>query len=274
MLIGIIIFVLGLCFGSFVNMLVYRTAVNYKILKIKRADTRVSPYINEKRSFCDYCGRQLNWYENVPVISWLILKGKTKCCYKKLPLSYPVVELVMGILFVLFFLVFRFNFVETLHATSLLQLILGFLIIVFLVFSAVFDLKYMILPDFSTVILIGCAIVFLLGDMWGRHIGLPLQQILSALVASGFLLILNLITKGSGMGMGDVKLALFMGLFLGYPKTIIAFYVAFVVGAILGLILMIFKKADRKTQVPFGPFMILGILVAWWWGDLIVKLIQ
>jgi len=92
--------------------------------------------------------------------------------------------------------------------------------------------------------------------------------------ASGFLLILNLITKGNGMGMGDVKLALFMGLFLGYPKIIIAFYVAFIVGAIFGLILMFFKKATKKSQVPFGPFMILGILVAWWWGEKVIELIR
>ena len=73
--------------------------------------------------------------------------------------------------------------------------------------------------------------------------------------------------------MGDVKLAIFMGLFLGYPKTIVAFYVAFIVGAIFGLILMIFKKANKKSQVPFGPFMIFGFFVAWWWGEKIVELI-
>jgi len=75
------------------------------------------------------------------------------------------------------------------------------------------------------------------------------------------------------MGMGDVKLAIFMGLFLGYPKIILAFYVAFIVGAIVGLILMIFKKAKKKSQISFGPFLILGILVAWWWGEKIVELI-
>ncbi|MDD2225101.1 MAG: prepilin peptidase [Candidatus Shapirobacteria bacterium] len=256
-LIGVIVFVLGLCFGSFVNMLVYRTAVDYK-LENKKFKVK-----GEKRSFCDYCGRQLKWYENIPVFSWLILKGKTKCCHKKLPLSYPVVELVMGFLFLISVFIGR-------PQESPLQFGLGFLIIVFLVFSAVFDLKYMILPDFSTVILIMCGLVLLVGTRHGAY----LQNIIVALGASGFLLILNLITKGNGMGMGDVKLAIFMGLFLGGPKTILAFYVAFIVGAIVGLILMIFKKATKKSQVPFGPFMILGILVAWWWGEKVVELIK
>ena len=260
MLFGIIIFVLGLCFGSFVNMLIYRTAEKYKLKKTAFAKATAS----RSRSFCDYCGRQLNWYENVPVFSWLILKGKTKCCHKKLPLFYPITELALGFLFLIYFL--RFNFLEN----NIWFWILGLIIVVFLVFSAVFDLKYMILPDFSTIILIGCAIVL----MWIlRGGGMPLEYILSALAASGFLLILNLITKGNGMGMGDVKLALFMGLFLGGLKTIIAFYLAFVVGAILGLILIFFKKATKKSQIPFGPFMILGVFVAWWWGDLILKFV-
>lgn len=260
MLIGIIVFVLGLCFGSFVNMLVYRTAVKYELKNPPSSRLRKG----ERRSFCDYCGRQLNWYENIPVFSWLFLMGKTKCCHKKLPLSYPVVELAMGFLFLIYF--FKFSIFEE----NVWFWVLGLIIIVFLIFSAAFDLKYMILPDFSTVILIICGLVLLVGT---RH-GACLQNIIVALGASGFLLILNLITKGNGMGIGDVKLALFMGLFLGYPKTIIAFYVAFIVGAIFGLILMFFKKATKKSQVPFGPFMILGILVAWWWGEKVIELIR
>jgi len=258
MLFGIIFFVLGLCFGSFVNMLVYRTAVKYKLIKGRDK----SHLYDKNRSFCDYCGRQLKWYENVPVFSWLFLKGKTKCCHKKLPISYPVVELVTGVLFLVYF--FKFNIFEE----NVWFWVLGLIIIVFLVFSAVFDLKYMILPDFSTVILIFISfLVFLIN---GENIFLNL---LVALGASGFLLFLNLITRGNGMGMGDVKLAIFMGLFLEGPKAIIAFYVAFVVGAIWGLLLMFFKKATRKSQVPFGPFMILGVFVAWWWGDFFLKFV-
>ena len=238
-------------------MLVYRTAVDYKLEKKK---FKVK---GEKRSFCDYCGRQLEWSENVPILSWLIQKGKTRCCGKKLPVSYPIVELLMGILF----LIYEMMMTPRSGGASVL-FIFGLLIIVFLVFSAVFDLKYMILPDFSTIILI---VLSFLGVIFDEANIIP--YLLSALVASGFLLILNFFTKGKGMGMGDVKLAIFMGLFLGHPKTIVAFYVAFIVGAIFGLILMILKKANKKSQVPFGPFMIFGFFVAWWWGEKIVELI-
>lgn len=257
----VLIFILGLCFGSFVNMLVYRIARKYKLIK---SQFPVSKKKNENRSFCDYCGKQLKWYENIPVFSWLVLKGKTKCCWKKLPLSYPVVELMMGILFIL-----NFQFLISSDQLNWLVILLSLVVIVLLVFSLVFDWKYMILPDFSTVILIICGVLLLLG----RHIGLPLQYILSALISAGFLLILNLITRGKGMGMGDVKFAIFMGLLLGYPNIIVAFYVAFIVGAIYGLVLIIFKKANKKSQVPFGPFLILGTLTSWWFGEIIIKFI-
>lgn len=260
----IIIFVLGLCFGSFVNMLVYRTAVRYELKSPPSPRLRKG----ENRSFCDYCGKQLKWYENIPVFSWLIQKGKTKCCQKKLPVSYPVVELMMGILFLIINLKFEI-FNQFLNFQTLFQFLIGLIIIVLLVFSAVFDWKYMILPDFSTVILVICGLILI----WASYAS-PLQYFLSALVASGFLLVLNLITKGKGMGMGDVKLAIFMGLFLGYPKIIVAFYVAFIVGAIFGIILIIFKKAKKRSHIPFGPFLILGTFVAWVWGSNIIEFLM
>lgn len=247
----VLFFVFGLCCGSFVNMLVYRTAVQYKLIKSK-----ILKINNKNRSFCDYCGRQLRWYENIPVLSWLFLAGKTKCCRKKLPVSYPIVEIVTAVLFLIYGL--RFGIYEG----NNIFWIIGLIIIVFLVFSGVFDLKYMILPDFSTIILIIIAFLGVFFDEKNIII-----YLLTALTASGFLLILNLITKGKGMGMGDVKLALFMGLFLGYPKVIVAFYVAFIIGAVMCVILILFKKVNKKSQIPFGPFLILGTFISWWFGS-------
>lgn len=248
------IFVLGLCLGSFVNMLVYRTAVKYKLTKNKIA--------NKKRSFCDYCGRQLKWYENIPIVSWMIQKGKTRCCQKKLSILYPIVELVTGILLVL--VVYKFNLlsVQLPMELQMMRVFWGAVLVTLLVFLVVFDLKYMILPDFAVVILI---IISFLGMVFDEPNVIP--YFLSALGGGVFLLILNLLTKGKGMGLGDVKLAIFMGLFLGYPKIIIAFYVAFITGAVVGIILMIFKKIKRKTQIPFGPFLIWGTMIAWLWGN-------
>ena len=254
--IGIIIFVLGLCFGSFVNMLIFRVAKNYKLI------TKKLKVKNNKRSFCDYCGRQLIWFENIPVISWIIQQGKTRCCHKKLSILYPIVEMIMGSLFLIYYLKF------IIYETNILVWILSLVIIVFLVFSGVFDFKYMILPDFSTGILIISTLLLWFITNTGQW-----NYVLSSVLSFSFLGFLYLITKKRGMGFGDVKLAIFMGLFLGYPKIIVAFYIAFVVGAIVSLILIIFKYATRKTQIPFGPFLILGTFVAWFIGDSIWNLV-
>ncbi len=267
-----VIFILGLCCGSFVNMLVYRTAIAYGLLKVKKnpkyVEVKKSNTLLKSlggRSFCDYCGQQLKWYENIPVVSWIIQGGKTRCCHKKLSLLYPIVEITVALLF----LIFNFQnpiFNEFINSQIVIQFLFGLIIIVFLVFSTVFDLKYMILPDFSTVFLLISVLITQL--MKWNTVG---SYGLAAVGSFGFLEILYLITKGRGMGFGDVKLALFMGLFLGYPKILIAMYVAFIFGALVGLFLMVIKKINKKTMIPFGPFLIFGTMLAWFWGEKILK---
>ena len=252
-----VVFLLGLCCGSFINMLIFRTAVAYKLkspIRRKRTPPLTRGNFLGSRSVCDFCGKQLNWFDNIPVISWLWLKGKSRCCGKKLPVLYPIVEIATGLLFLLNFQFSIFNF----------QSIFVYLILIFLMFSAVFDFKYMILPDFSTVILILLSLVFIKN----------INNVYCAFGASGFLYLLYLITKGRGMGLGDVKYAVFMGLFLGWPKTLIAFYIAFIIGAIVGVILMILKKKQFRSEIAFGPFLILGTILAWWWGEAIIEYIM
>ena len=246
----VIVFVLGLCAGSFVNMLIYRTALRYGV------ESRKFKVKSKKRSFCDFCGRQLRWDENIPVISWLIQKGKSKCCHKKLPVVYPLLELFTGLIFVINFEILKQ--VQNDVAMSVVSLVM----ITLLIFSAVFDLKYMILPGFSSVILI---VIALLGVIFDEKNIIP--YLVSAVGASGFLGILYIVTKGKGMGDGDVILAIFMGLFLGWPKIIVALYLAFIGGAIIGIILLVLKKVKMKSEIPFGPMLIMATLFTWYYGD-------
>jgi leader peptidase (prepilin peptidase)/N-methyltransferase len=250
----IMFFIMGLCVGSFVNMLTYRTAVRYGLIKpiTKKQGTNNNqlPNINKpnkNRSFCDYCGRQLRWYENVPVVSWIVQKGKTRCCKKKLPIEYPLIETGTAILFGITYYV-----LSSTYKTEL-EIGLGLVVVTMLVFETVFDGKYMILPDFATYILIGISLL-----QW--------QNWRSGLGAFIFLLILHVVTKGKGMGIGDVKLAIFMGLFLGWPGILMAFYIAFISGAIVGVGLILTKKLKRTSQIPFGPFLIGGTMLAYLYG--------
>ena len=242
----IMIFGLGLCIGSFINMAVYRVGEEVSFFK-------------KKRSFCDFCKINLKWQDNIPVWSWLRYGGKSRCCGKKLPLLYPIVEVMTGILFLLNYELGIVSF----------GLIINFLIISLLVFEAAFDFKYMMLPDVTAWALIGLALVKLgLAGFSGGYL-------ISALISGIFIFILHKIKiKGKeAMGDGDILLAVFMGLFLGFPNIVVAFYVAFIAGAVVGAWLIWRKKVRKLSPIPFGPFLILGTVVAWLAGEYIIKLV-
>lgn len=245
---GIMIFLLGLCVGSFINMAVWRVGHNESLFK-------------KKRSYCDFCKKQLKWYDNIPILSWIVYKGKSRCCGKKLSLSYPIVEVLTGILFLLNFVYWQ---------SGIWLIIIDLLILALLIFESAFDFKYMTLPDTTAYALIILALV-----KW-VCLGKPISFLISALVSGLFIYILHKIKiKGQqAMGDGDILLAVFMGLFLGFPNIIVAFYIAFVIGAIIGGWLIIRKKISRLTPIPFGPFLILGTLVAFWWGEGIIKILE
>lgn len=263
---GIFIFILGLCVGSFVNMLVYRTAKKYGL--IKGAGER-RPY-NKNRSVCDFCGKQLSWFDNVPVVSWLWLKGKSRCCGKKLPFSYPIVEVLMGILFLI--TNYELRIIpqgDLLRVANYWMLGINLIVVTLLMFSAVFDLKYMILPDFSSYSLIAIAIL----GLWFKDN--KWQYLLAGLVSYVFFWLLAKIRiKGKqAMGEGDAPLAAFIGLWLGWPLVLVAFYIAFIIGAVVGGGMLLTKKLRGDSPIPFGPFLILGVISAWWVGPSIIKLL-
>lgn len=257
-IVAIISFTLGACIGSFINMGIFRTALDYGLIKKKKS------LLGKKRSFCDFCESPLPWWVNIPIISYLFLGGKSKCCSKKLPLSYLIVEILTG----LSFLFVSSSYFDT-SLISGIQVLYGWVLMSLLIFLTFFDIKYMILPDFATFSLIALAFVGVLFDE---------VSIIPYLVASIgsflFLGFLNLITKGKGMGLGDVKFAIFMGLLLGWQRVLVAFYIAFISGAIWGLLMMLIKKIDKKKQIPFGPFLILGTVVALFFGGEILGFVN
>jgi len=262
------VFVLGLSVGSFINMAVYRTAIKHKLRKAAFArwsKDHLRATASQSRSFCDGCGKQLRWYENVPVLSWIIQGGKSRCCANPLPREYPVVEISTGVLFLL-------NYELRITSTGFrmvqnYELIINLLITSLLIFSLVFDLKYMILPDMANYLLIGLALVMLVGreNYW--------VYLLSGVGSGSFFFILNRIRiRGlEAMGMGDVKYAIFSGLFLGFPQVVVAGYLAFVTGALVSVLLLTKKIVKKTDPIPFGPFLILGTGVAFGWGEKILN---
>jgi len=245
----VFIFLLGLVIGSFLNVLVDRLPKGESVIKGK--------------SYCDNCKKNLKWYDLIPLLSFTSLKGKCRYCSSLLSLYYPIVELATGLIFVATALFFLNNF-ELIVTLIYYLFIMSSLIVIFFA-----DLKYGIIPDkivFPSIVVSFIYLFFILNSLFLIHL-------FSALGACLFFLSLFLVTRGKGMGFGDVKFSFLMGLILGFPNVIVSLYIAFLTGAIVGCILIIWrKKRVFGTAIPFGPFLVLGCLTAIFFGDFLTQI--
>ncbi len=240
-----LVFILGLAVASFINCFVYRLN-----------ETNNLKGVLTGRSYCPQCKKKLKWYDNVPLVSFALLKGHCRYCKKSISIHYPLVELAAGLLSVVIYLSFKDN---------LQLLILNLLVTYVLIAIFVSDLRYSTIPDHLVYPAIFFLLLYLLiKSQW--------YTIFSGIGVGLFFYFLVLITRHKGMGLGDVKLGLLMGLFLGFPKVVVALYLAFLTGAILGVILVLTKKKRFKSQIPFGPFLVLATFVSLFWGEKIWQL--
>ena len=250
--------VLGLFIGSYLNVVAWRWY---------RQDQQ-SPHQLGSRSKCPHCGKMLSWTELVPIVSFIVQRGRCVKCKAQLGFRYPTVELTTAIIFASIVVVYGF------HPISLLLLILAS---VFLVLALV-DSETQLIPDRLSVIALAVTafslVILRVPNLLHRPIllGLPTFEhgVVGALIGVGILGSIVLVTKGRGMGIGDIKLAGVLGLSLGGPATLLALFTGFVSGAIVGLVLIQGKKASLKTAVPFGPFLVFGWLIAILWSTPII----
>lgn len=238
-------FVFGLFVGSFLNILVDR---------IPRGEAFVKGH-----SHCEFCKKNLKWYDLIPVFSFVFLQGKCRYCKHPLSFYYPIIETFTGILFALTFLIIPFY--------SIILVLYNLFIVSCFIVIFFSDLKSGIIPDKILLPAVIITFPYLL-------IVNPSSFIINLFCGLGalfFFFALFLITKGKGMGLGDVKLAFLLGLVLGFPAIILALYLAFLTGAIVGIILIIWrKKRSLKETIPFGPFLITGTIIGLFFGDLII----
>jgi len=252
----ILILLFGLCVGSFLNVV------------ICRLKTKESIFIG--RSHCPQCRTVLKWYDLIPVLSFLIQKGKCRYCNKKISLQYPLVEIATGLLFLLVFYKFwNLGFgIWNILVLCFMVYVLCSLIIIF-----VYDLKHYIIPDkivYPAIIVSG--IWYLVSGIFIQNTKYEiLNTILAAFIASGFFLCLVLVSKGKWMGLGDVKLAFLMGLVLGWPNILLALFLSFFSGAIVGVGLIMFHKKGFKSEIPFGPFLSASTVFALLYGSQIIE---
>lgn len=248
--IAIILFLLGLIIGSFLNSVIYRFD------EINTLFTH--------RSHCPHCKAEIAWYDLVPLFSFVALSGRCRSCRKQISWQYPIVELITGLLFAAIYL----NFSISIYSIFLL-FASCFLLVIF-----VYDLYHMIIPDLCIVPPLIVWIVLWLLTFTNITLNLPASfsnLLLGAIISAGFIGLLVLITRGKGMGIGDIKLALLVGFILGWPNIVIGLSLAFIIGAIVGLMLLISKTKKLKSSIPFGPFLVIGFYIALFWGPEIIK---
>lgn len=255
LIVSFYLFAIGLAIGSFINVIIYRSVKGE------------SPFVG--RSHCDHCGKKVDWKHNIPLLSFLFLRGKCYFCHKKISWQYPLVEFITGMLFVWWFWIGKAFFFLSTPLSFYLQPTFWLIIGIILVMIFVYDLVYGIIPDYLNKIILGLSVLYRLyltlnGEMqWSD---------LKSSVAAGLLLMaffwgLYLLTKKRGFGLGDVKLAPSLGLLLGWQKTIVGMMSAFMIGALVGIVLIAVGKKKFGQTIPFGPFLVIGTVLALVWGN-------
>lgn len=240
-LVGIFISFFGACVGSFLNVVVYRLNHNLSPLK--------------GRSFCPRCKKKIPWQDNIPLVSFLFLKGKCRFCHSPISWQYPLVELGTG---AVTYIVFRISY---LAGDDILSTIYYLLITYALIALFVSDFRYRTIPD---EIVYPAILISLLYSIYYTP-----YTLLTGIGAGLFFLALVLATRGKGMGMGDAKLAGLMGLVLGFPGIVVALMLAFLTGAIAGVILVSIGKKHFREHIPFGPFLTSATWISLFWEQTI-----
>lgn len=253
--ISLIMFVLGAAVGSFLNVVVYRSVLD---------EDWVSG-----RSRCDNCHKQLRWFENIPVVSYLVQWGRARCCKQRLSLAHPTVEIMTGLLFVWWYWGGALFFRLTTAPFQTLQPLFWLAVGILLLLIVVADILYMIIPDIAVGLLMAGTIVYRLGltAMGIMKMQDLLWSVFGMVLAVSFFVGLWMITKGKGLGLGDVKLIAPLALLVGWPHIWLVIFLSFTIGAVVGVGLLMSRKAGFKSAVPFGPFLVLGAVITLVFGD-------
>lgn len=240
-IIVLLFFIIGLIFGSFFNVVGLRVPQQLSF--------------STGRSSCPHCHTPLKSYELIPVISYLLQRGKCRHCQTRISWIYPTIELLTGCLFA--FSVYQLGFQ--------IELIVALLFVSLLMIIFVSDITYMVIPN-------KVLLFFLPWFVLLRGIE-PLtpwtSSIYGALVGAGIIAVIILLSKG-GMGGGDLKLFGVLGIVLGLKQILLTFFLACIIGALISIFLMLFKKVDRKQAVPFGPYIVVAAMITYFYGNSLI----
>lgn len=237
----IVVFMYGIVIGSFLNVLIYRIPLKENIAT--------------QRSHCMSCGYQLKWYDLVPLVSYIMLRGRCRKCKKKISIQYPLVELANGLGYVLIVSGTGLNLLSILFC-----LCFSILIVISVIDIRTYEIPFSLNVAIGILGIIRCIIDY----------DNLLNYIIGFFAVSVPLLLLAILTKGRGMGGGDIKLMAAAGLLLGWKNIILALALGSIAGSIIHIALMRIKKSEERV-LAFGPYLSIGIFIAMLYGDQLIS---
>lgn len=247
--------ILGLCVGSFLNVVIYRLPIHMSLAR--------------PASHCPKCNYKLKWYDNIPVFSYIFLRGKCRNCGEKISIRYPIIELLNMLLWLACLTMFTDVFIKT-NTNDYVMFGVSALACSALVCVFCTDLEHMEIPDELQVFLLILGLVSMFSN------GVPAtEKVLGFLIGGGFFALVYytfyFIKKRECLGWGDVKLIAVCGLILGYKSTILAIILSSVFGAIILLILSLSKKEESNKEYPFATFIVPACIFAMLFGGYVVS---
>lgn len=243
---NMLLFLMGAIAGSFLGMMIYRISFGISLIL--------------PGSFCDKCNIPLKWYENIPIVGYLVTLGRCQYCGTRHSILYPILEIFMGFIFIITF-DYAQNVLHFIYLVSTLTILIGICII---------DIKRFVIPD---KLLIVAAILSITYYFYSVKMGI-FSYLLSSLIIFIILFIIRIgsryIYKREAFGFGDVKLGALLGFILGWKAALLAIFFGFVIAGLVILVLAIVKKINRKSYIPFGPFLIVGAITHLFFGKLVI----
>ncbi|MDO8529624.1 MAG: prepilin peptidase [bacterium] len=246
----LIFFILGLIIGSFLNVVVYR---------LNLAETLLG------RSHCPHCQKQIRWYDNIPLLSFVFLGAKCRDCQKKISWQYPLLELFTGVIFA----AVGYYFFAYFDPQSWIQTFYYLVLFALLLVIFAYDWKFMEIPMIVFWIALGVSVLYYLFSDWlNFNAAFEIWNIatfsgmVGGFLAFLFFFVLVSVSKEKWMGMGDAYLAFLAGFIMGFPAIIFTLVLAFFIGSVYSIIVLAMKKKTMKSQVPFAPFLVSAIMLA------------
>ena len=268
------VFVFGLLIGSFLNVVILRLPARLEydwrcqckeLLGIGSTDDIVPPVPPDlmwSRSQCPRCGHSIKAYENIPLISYLFLKGRCSSCKARISIRYPTIEATTAILF----LILALNFGPTLQTLTACTLTAILIVLTFI------DIDHQLLPDDLTLVLLWIGLFASLFNVFTDPVSSVVGAIAGYLSLWFVYQLFRLLTGREGMGYGDFKLLAALGAWLGWQMLPLVIFLSSLIGATIGLIMIAFKRQKSSQPMPFGPYIALAGWIALMWGDYIIDI--